>query len=405
MRRGFGAAVCAAVCLSAGPAGAESGALTLADILARARERAPEVVSARLAVDEARGRLAGAALRVQANPELDVGLGTRRSLDGQFTDLEIGMVQAFEPWGRRSARIAGANAAVAEGVADADETIRLVLRAAAAAYYRALHAGERLRLLARSQEVAAGVHAAADRRFKAGDIAVLDVEMARASLARVTADRQAAEAARTLAIGELQVMLRLPGKISVAGALSSGGEADLQRLIQAAAQRPELRALEAAIERAEADQQFGRSLARPELGVGVRYAQEEGDRIVLGGLRVTLPAFVSGQDLRSVAAARAVRLRAALEAARARVEMEVRVAHEAYSRRLAAVRLLESDAMPAADDAETLAARSFETGQIGLPDFLLLRREILDMRERHLDALLEAALARIDLDASAALLR
>lgn len=112
--------------------------------------------------------------------------------------------------------------------------------------------------------------------------------------------------------------------------------------------------------------------------MGVRYAREEGDQIVLGGLRVTLPVFSSGQELRTVSAARAARLRTELEAARARVDMEVRIAFEAYSRRLAAVRTLEADAIPSVDEAETLATRSFEAGQIGLPELLFLRREILD---------------------------
>ena len=41
-----------------------------------------------------------------------------------------------------------------------------------------------------THELAAGVYAIADRRFKAGDIAVLDVNIARASLARVRAERE-----------------------------------------------------------------------------------------------------------------------------------------------------------------------------------------------------------------------
>jgi outer membrane protein TolC len=52
-----------------------------------------------------------------------------------------------------------------------------------------------------------------------------------------------------------------------------------------------------------------------------------------------------------------------------------------------------------------LTTRSFEVGQLGLPELLLIRREILDTRFQYLDALLEAALARIDLDASAGVLR
>jgi cobalt-zinc-cadmium efflux system outer membrane protein len=83
----------------------------------------------------------------------------------------------------------------------------------------------------------------------------------------------------------------------------------------------------------------------------------------------------------------------------------VRSAFEAYSRRLAAVRLLERDAMPGLDENDALTARSFEVGQLGLPELLLIRREILETRSQYLDALLEAALARMDLDASAGVLR
>ena len=66
---------------------------------------------------------------------------------------------------------------------------------------------------------------------------------------------------------------------------------------------------------------------------------------------------------------------------------------DAYSRRLAALRLLETDAIPGLDENEQLTTRSFEVGQLGLPDLLLIRREILDTRLQYLDALLEAALA------------
>jgi cobalt-zinc-cadmium efflux system outer membrane protein len=122
-------------------------------------------------------------------------------------------------------------------------------------------------------------------------------------------------------------------------------------------------------------------------------------------MTVTLPMFSKGQEQRAVSAARASRLRAELAAARARVQQEVRAAFEAYNRRLAAVRLLETEAIPGLDENEQLTTRSFEVGQLGLPELLLIRREILDTRSQYLDALLEAALARTELDASAAILR
>jgi cobalt-zinc-cadmium efflux system outer membrane protein len=181
--------------------------------------------------------------------------------------------------------------------------------------------------------------------------------------------------------------------------------ADLTVARQAAAQRPELRALTAAIQEADADLRVGQSFSRPQYGLGVTYSREEGDQIVLGGMTIALPFFSKGQEQQAAGSARAARLRSEFDAARTRIDAEVRAAFEAYDRRLAALRILEADAITGLDENEQLTTRSFEVGQLGLPDLLLIRRETLDTRFQYLDALLEAALARIDLDASAAMLR
>ena len=406
MRTGTRAvAVCALVCLHTGVAAAQSRVMTLAEVLARAREQAPQIVSARLALEESRGRLAGASVRFQSNPQIDAAIGNRNGPDTRFTDFELGFGQGFEPGARKSARIAGANAAIAQTSANLEEVTRTVLQMAGSAYYRAVHANERVKLLNATFELASAVYSAADRRFKAGDIAVLEVNIARGSLARVRAEREGAEASKSTALGELRQLLGLESNVDVGGSLSPPGETDLNAALQTAAQRPELRALEAGVQEAEAELQLGLSFSKPEYGVGVRYAREEGDHIVLGGMTVTLPMFSKGQEQRAVGSARAARLRAELDAARSRVQIEVRAAFDAYNRRLAAVRILETDAIPGLDENERLTTRSFDVGQLGLPELLLIRREILDTRSQYLDALLEAALARIDLDASAAILR
>src|SRR4029450_9401550 len=186
MRTGTRAvAVCASVCLHAGVAAAQSKVMTLAEVLARARDRAPQIVSARLALEETRGRLAGASLRFQSNPQIDAAVGNRSGTDTRFTGFELGLGQTFEPGARRSARVAGANAAIAQTSANAEEVTRTVLRLSASAYYRAVHANERIKLLSATHDLASAVYAAADRRYKAGDIAVLDVNIDRASVARV----------------------------------------------------------------------------------------------------------------------------------------------------------------------------------------------------------------------------
>ena len=398
-------AVCAVACLNVASAAAQGRSMTLADVLTRAREQAPQIVSARLALEETRARLVGASVRNQNNPQFDAWVGNRNGPTDRFTDFQLGLGQALEPGARRSARIDGANAAIAESAANIDEITRVALRQAASAYYRVLHANERIKLLSAAYDLASNVYSAADRRYRAGDIAVLDVNIARASLARVRAEREGAEAAKAVAVGDLRQLLRLEDDISIDGSLGPSTRTDLNAALQAALQRPELRALEAGIQEAEAQLRLGTSFSKPEFGVGVQYSREEGDQIVLGGMTVTLPMFSKGQEQRALGSARATRLRAELDAARTRVQIEVRSAFDAYNRRLAAIRTLEADAIPGLDENEQLTTRSFEVGQLGLPDLLLIRRETLDTRFQYLDALLEAALARVDLDASAGVLR
>ena len=168
--------------------------LTLAEALARAREQAPRIVSARLALDEARGRLLGAAVRLPSNPELDVSLGSRRGDGDRWMDFEVGAAQMFEPPGRRAARMAGARAEVDQATASVDDTTRGVLRETAAWFHRAAYASERIRLLTASEAVAMSILEAAHRRYRAGDIPILDVNLARASLARARLAREGGQA-------------------------------------------------------------------------------------------------------------------------------------------------------------------------------------------------------------------
>jgi cobalt-zinc-cadmium efflux system outer membrane protein len=379
--------------------------MSLADVLARAREQAPRIVAARLGVEEARARLTGASLRFQTNPEVDASIGSRDGDVERSTAFDIGVMQMLEPSGRRDARIAAANAAIERSTAVMSETTRVVLRDAAFAFYRGVHARERTRILQAAEELASAVHQAVDRRYKAGDVAVLEVNVARTSLARVRADREAAAASSDLATGELKQLLGLTDEIELSGTLTGPGRTELEAMLLSAAERPELKELEAAVREAEADARLGGTFGKPEFGLGARYERDEGDNTVLGSVTMTLPTSARGQELQAAGAARAARLRTELEAARARVRLEVQSNFKAYERRLAALRILETDALPGMDENQALTTRSYEVGQIGLPELLLLRREILDTRLQYIDALLDAALTRIDLDSAAGVLR
>ena len=401
------AAVPVLVCLVQANAGAQSVSLSLEESLARAREQAPQVLIARARIEEARGRLAGARVRFRDNPTFDVGTGPRRTEVGTLTDLDIGFVQSFETGGQRAARIAGAEAGIARETAVAANAARGALRSVALAYLRTLYAQDRIELLRGAETVATEVVTVADRRYEAGDIAVLDVNIAKIARARARAARLAAEGERTVLAGELQRLLGLaPGSTVVAvGSLRPPRRPELPSLLAAVANRPDLRAIEADIRDAEADVRLGRAATRPDVGVGARLKREEGHRAVLGELTITLPVFSQGQELRATGSARASRLRLELETTRAVVESEVRSLYAAYAAREGALNAFEQEAMPGVDENEALARRSFEVGQINLPELLLIRRELVDTRLEYLSRLLEVAEGVIEQDATAGVLQ
>jgi cobalt-zinc-cadmium efflux system outer membrane protein len=247
----------------------------------------------------------------------------------------------------------------------------------------------------------------ADRRNAAGDIAVLDVNIAKIALARARAARLAAEADRALFAGELQRLLGMPSGSDVvaAGSLRLQRRPDLASLLAAVTNRPDLLAMDADIRDAEADVRLGRAATRPDIGLGARMKREEGHKAVLGELTVTLPFFNQGQELRAIGTARASRVRLERETTRASIESEVRSLYAAFAARDAALTAFEQDAMPGMDENDALARRSFEVGQISLPELLLVRRELVETRLEYLNRLLELAEASIEQDAVAGVLQ
>jgi cobalt-zinc-cadmium efflux system outer membrane protein len=393
-----------AVAFATPPVGAANERLlTFEEALALARARAPALLSARARVAEAHGRLVGASARLVENPVLETG-GGRRTVDGsEFTELEVGLMQTFELGGRRGSRMEAARAAVAGTEAASDDAERRLLLEVAVAFQRALHAGERLRLAAASEGVAAEVQRVAERRHATGDAPLLEVNLTRAAVARARADVRDREAGRAATLGRLQLLLGLDAeeRIGVQGHLRARPVRDLAELLARAGERPDLREIEAAVREAEAELRLGEGYRLPDLGLGAAYEREEGASVVVGRLMLRLPFFERGQGQTAEASARASRLRQELEAARRAVASEIHTAFDVYRLRSESVAEIEREALPLLDTGESMARRAYEEGQMGLAELLLLRRESISVRDDHLDRMLEAAVAGIELEASA----
>src|SRR5215203_1175384 len=124
--------------------GQEPG-LTIDEALAIAREQAPDVVLAKGRIAEAQARQTQAGRRFQENPALEVNGGYRRDrrAEDDHLDFEAAISQGLYGRERRSARMAGAQAALERTEAELDEARRLLLRDVWTTFVRASMAGER----------------------------------------------------------------------------------------------------------------------------------------------------------------------------------------------------------------------------------------------------------------------
>ena len=403
-------AYCGAVLVSltlATTVSAQSVHLSLAEALARARDESPAVLIALARIDESRARLVGARLRFRENPSLDVASGPRRTEAGTRLDLEVGFSQRFETGGQRAVRIAGAEADIQSAVAIGDDARREALALVGTVFYRVAHAQSRWTLLQSAEQAAAEVVRIATLRYEAGDIAVLDVNLGRAALARARSATTAQAAERTLLVAELGRLIAVPVGTDIVAtvSLSDARSAELDRLLASTETRADIRALTASVAEANAEVRLGAAGRRPDVSLGGRVKQEGGDHAVIAGLSISLPAFDSGQERRAAGSARGTRIRQEIEAVRAAAISEVRALHEAYGIRRAAAEVFEQEALPLAIESEQLAQRSFEEGQLSLADLLVIRRELMDTRLEHLDRLLDAAETAIARDAAAGVLQ
>ena len=401
------AALAACVPLLPTIAFAQPPTLTLEEALERARAHAPAVLAARDAVDEARGRLVGASVLLRDNPELEGAAGARLLEDGTLLEGDFGLVQFFELGGQRGARTAGAQAGVAREIALAQDATRRVLRDTALAFFRLLYAEQRVRLATNGELITSEVLRVAERRYAAGDIAVLDVDLARAAAARARGDVQAQRAACEAPRAELRLLLGMDGSepLTIRGSLNDRRHYELSQLVAGAPDRPDLHALAAEVHAADADIQLGRAARWPSVGVGARYERDDGNNVGLGNIVLRLPIFDRGQGVEAEALARRQRFAQGLEAGRRAADIEVRAAFAAYQYRERAVVELEANALPHLDENETLARRSYEAGELSLAELLAIRGEILQTRIDYADRLLEAAVAAVELEASAGVLK
>ena len=380
----------------AAPGQVETDSLDAERVVAVARVRGPMVRRAESRALEARGRLAGARALGQSNPSIE-GVANQDERFERRTQWELTVpVGLGVAWAARTGVAREELERERQLVADAR---RGAVGAALAAYYRVLHAARAVELAEQRQSLAAELHRTASERHRAGSIPRIEVLLAesediRARSARLAEERN--QARERIALAEA---LALP---SGEGLTVVGDLADRSLLSRAIAdpaspQRADVLAAEREVRAAGAAKNLARTDWLPGLAFRLNYGHESGEPLVQPGLAVTVPLFQHGQESRAVASARHARAVEELERTRNAAAAEVEGLTRAYVAATAAADGLATHAVPLVDESEAMLRESYRSGKIDLPALLVVRRDLLQTRRDHLDRLLDAALAGIDL--------
>ena len=382
--------------------------LTPERVLELAERQNPDVLVARTRTAQAEGVLATARIRLPANPEVDAFIGSRdNTVGGRSGEYEFSFLQRFEIGGQRDHRVAAATAGVTLRTLEVGAETLQAQTVALAAFYRAAHAQEIRRVADEAIGLADEAMQAAQVRYEAGETAILDVNVARVEQARARREQLAAAARLEGAIAELREVLALPAQepVVIQATLRAPDVPGVDALLSRVLERPDLRAMAASVDQAEAELRLVSSSRRPDLFGGVGFRREDNEPVIGARIGLTLPLFQRQTGAIATATGRVAELKAALTARRVALEARLRGAHARYLIAAQAAEAITSTALPLVAENEQLTRESYQAGKIGLLEMLVVRREGFAARREALDAQLDATLAGIEVRGFAGVIR
>ncbi len=383
--------------------------IDVAQVVAEALERNPELLAAREELEIARGQMVKARYLNPFNPTLGAAAGNRE-FDGGGSEGQpsANLSLEVEVAGQRGKRIDAATRHLERIQADIDDKSRLLRARVGQAFYQAVYTRERQRLASEVENLTRRVSDASAKRFRAGEVPKMEPNISRIRYSQARKNLLTAERQHGDALRELERLLgREPrGVIVLRGELRVGGDTlvDLPSLVdRALRERPDLRAHSAEVERIEAELALTRRLAFPNLTFSAFYDEEaeaDGarDRMIGAGVTIPLPLFDRQQgELVGLAAHRSQVLHQR-QAAELTIRAEVEEAFHAYRTALESVRVYEADALDLIEESFRFTEVAYREGKIDLLELTVVQNDLVEARAAYLESLSEYWLSRIALE-------
>nr|WP_248006491.1 TolC family protein [Novosphingobium sp. HR1a] len=364
--------------------------LTLDEAITQAQANSPTnaVASAGLQAADAQRRVA----RLRPNPSLEAttenvaGTGVYNGL--RSAETTVGLSVPIELGGKRSARIAvaeaqGGRAQLDATIAAADLRLRVIQ-----AYNEAAAAGQRVAVAREQVSIAGEVLRGARVRVRAGSASPLEEQ--RADVARINAEGAAERAQRTAEVTFANLgrligtpvtaidqtwFARLPGIGPIV-------PVDSASTLTAAAARADLTT-------ADAQVRLARSQRVPDIAISAsaRRLEMTNDTAAVFGLSVPLPLFNNGKATVDLASAQRSQLDALRRVATLNAEQEIAMAQADVGNAATSARNATGPALAAATEAARIARIGYREGKFSQLDLLEAERTLAETRAAAIDSL------------------
>jgi outer membrane protein, heavy metal efflux system len=362
--------------------------LTLSAVLSEIRHASPAIRAAGLEA-RALGAEADQAGRWN-NPtlafEVENFAGSNRISGLDRTESTVAIEQTFRLGGKRVLEQRAARARQALGSAQCEVILRESQLEAASLFAELLAAIQLRGLAQENADLADELVRIVARRVEAGAGAPPELFRAQADATALHASVEAAQAgvdqrAYQLALlwGSARPTFSEPIGLSLDDTASEA---------EHAITHPALSAADAAVQVRQAETDFARSAIIPDVSVsaGVRRFEETDDEAFVASVSVPLPIFDRGRDTARAAAIRGDAAALNRAAAEQRLLAEQRAAVAAQRSAERRLQILQSDTLPAAQQAYEAAARGYQIGRFDLTTTLNARAALLSAQLDVVDA-------------------
>lgn len=385
--------------------------MTLTQYVAAVGKANLELAASRLNIPIAKAQIAIA--KVFPDPVLTVA-GSSLNWVGAPPTASVGLNEAIELGGKRSARVAAATAGSTGAQFDAEDFFRTLRGIAANAFIEALHARLRLEAMRQSLGSLDELVRVNELRVKAGDIGEVPLIQSRVEAQRFRGEVVSAQA--RLRSAQLAMLLQLSGPrdpIFPVGDLRKGERSidEAALIAMALANRPDLQSKVAAVEAARARTAVARANRWTDLIVGVSFSHTYAAQGIYGqlapsirfdalGVSLSLPlpfSRVYRGELEG-ALAQEEQARLTLDAAGLRVSVEVRTAYALYRAADERLALYTGGVLSDADEVLTRTLYSYQRGAASLLEVLEAQRTGNEVHLAYFDALADRASALVGLE-------